>query len=787
MTKFIHLFILLCGFSSLSAQNVLYVKSTATGANNGSSWVNAFTSLDNALAAAVNGSQIWVAQGTYKPSTPAPNHSFSMPAGVSLYGGFEGVETSLGQRNIIVYPTILSGDINGNDLPGNLEVNREDNSYHVLRLTNSAATTPAVVDGFTIKGGQTQLAATDPAVNRRGAGILVETRAAIRNCLFTENKAESGGGVMASGSVANGLEVYNCRFENNEGTVRAGGIYFFDVNGVEIRKCSFIKNKVVRGALYPRTSDNVVIDSCLFQENTNALGDGYGTGIFNWQCNMLLSNCQFLNNVGGNGVGIYNDNRDHGKLVEIVNCLFEGNSSTDYGGTAIFNWKADHLIDNCVFLNNQAPSSGAAIYNSDSTDFTVTNTLFEGHTGNYAAAIANYGLDCRGVFDNCTFRNNVATNGGGAVSNGFESDVTYKNCTFQANTANFGGAIFTQNEGTKLTIEGGLFTENGAQTTGGAILKNADIPLSITNATFSANSAENGAAVLARGKGDVVVTNSIFSDNLALVQGAAMDLTNVLATIENCLMVRNLNLSSSGAGGALINNATDSLNSIITLTNCTVADNLAPLGAGLAQYEADASNAEMRIQNTLVQNPDGQNYAIEAGAPVLKSNGGNQSSDDSMTPDLNFAKDLNNTTNTFVDSDNGNYHLETGTSAIDGGVLFGATAYDLEGVSRGENPDTGAYEWATISSQEPGLVALAVQVVPNPASQVAVLSIDQATAGKALIEIYNNAGVLLRSLPVEINAGNWKYTLPVADWSTGLYQVQVRQAGKRYQASLVKQ
>ena len=85
MTKFIHLFILLCGFSSLSAQNVLYVKSTATGANNGSSWVNAFTSLDNALAAAVNGSQIWVAQGTYKPSTPAPNHSFSMPAGVSLY------------------------------------------------------------------------------------------------------------------------------------------------------------------------------------------------------------------------------------------------------------------------------------------------------------------------------------------------------------------------------------------------------------------------------------------------------------------------------------------------------------------------------------------------------------------------------------------------------------------------------------------------------------------------------------------------------------------------------
>jgi predicted outer membrane repeat protein len=787
MTKLIHLFILLCSFSSLSAQSVIFVKANATGSNDGSSWTNAFTSLDNALNSAVDGSQIWVAQGTYKPSTPAPNHSFMMPAGISLYGGFQGVETSLGQRNILVYPTTLSGDINGNDLPGNLEVNREDNAFHVLRLFSSAATTPAIVDGFIIKGGQTQLAATDPAVNRRGAGILVETRAAIRNCLFTENKAESGAGVMASGSATNGLEVYNCRFENNEGTVRAGGIYFFDLNGVEIRKCTFTNNKVVRGCLYPRTSDNVVIDSCLFQENTNALGDGYGTGIFNWQCNMVLSNTQFINNVGGNGVGIYNDNRDHGKLVEMVNCVFEGNSSTDYGGTAVFNWKADHLIDNCIFRNNQAPSSGAAIYNSDSTDFTVTNTLFEGHTGNYAAAIANYGLDCRGVFDNCTFRNNVATNGGGAVSNGFESDVTYKNCTFQANTANFGGAIFTQNEGTKLTIEGGLFTENGAQTTGGAILKNADIPLVISNATFSANSAESGAAILARGKGDVEISDCIFSDNLALVQGAAMDLTNVLATIENCLMVRNLNLSSGGAGGAIINNATDSLNSIITITNCTVADNLAPLGAGLAQYEADASNAEMRIQNTLIQNPDGQNYAIEAGAPELKSNGGNQSSDDSMAGDLNFSKDLNNTVNSFVDSDNGDYHLADGTAAIDGGVLFGATAYDLDGVARGENPETGAYEWATIDSKEPVFAALPLQLMPNPVAQVAVLSLDQASSGKALVEIYSHQGALLRSLPIEINTGNWKYVLPVADLSSGVYQVQVRQAGKWYKATMVKQ
>ena len=53
---------------TIAAGGTIYVDANAAGANNGSSWANAYNYLQDALAdATVSGDDIWVAKGMYKP------------------------------------------------------------------------------------------------------------------------------------------------------------------------------------------------------------------------------------------------------------------------------------------------------------------------------------------------------------------------------------------------------------------------------------------------------------------------------------------------------------------------------------------------------------------------------------------------------------------------------------------------------------------------------------------------------------------------------------------------
>ncbi len=128
------------------------VKAGASGLNNGTSWADAFNYLQDALAVASAGDQIWVARGTYQPDlgggqTPLNrNATFQLVDDVALYGGFRGYETTLEDRVGLFDDTVLSGDLRGDDRPD--FVNTDDNSYHVVTITSSE-----VLDGFTIRGG----------------------------------------------------------------------------------------------------------------------------------------------------------------------------------------------------------------------------------------------------------------------------------------------------------------------------------------------------------------------------------------------------------------------------------------------------------------------------------------------------------------------------------------------------------------------------------------------------------------------------------------------------------
>ncbi|NQV19185.1 MAG: hypothetical protein HQ534_11680, partial [Armatimonadetes bacterium] len=149
--------IMLLAMSTNLMAGTIFVDIDADGSNNGSSWANAYTTLQSALDVA-SGDQIWVAKGTYKPSSPYNltidgnrDFHFRMINDVAIYGGFAGTETAVIQRTSYgvgeTNETILSGDIG---TPGD----NSDNCYHVFYHPNGLGLTgSAILDGFTITGG----------------------------------------------------------------------------------------------------------------------------------------------------------------------------------------------------------------------------------------------------------------------------------------------------------------------------------------------------------------------------------------------------------------------------------------------------------------------------------------------------------------------------------------------------------------------------------------------------------------------------------------------------------
>lgn len=229
-----------------------YVSPTGTG--DGSSWDKA-TTLSDALAAASAGDQIWV-KGfeTVNGADKLYKGSFTVKSGVQLYGGFEGTETKLTDRETLgkpyqlKYRSVLSGDLQNNDKVDNVNLifpantTRSDNATHVLTLnmeptqaSGNNNTYPTVVNGFTITGGQAD------GTDEKGGGIYVTGNNTdggnfrIERCFLFNNYATQGGAVYVSPEVQNvnnGESLINqCVIYNNAAGERAavenqgGGVY----------------------------------------------------------------------------------------------------------------------------------------------------------------------------------------------------------------------------------------------------------------------------------------------------------------------------------------------------------------------------------------------------------------------------------------------------------------------------------------------------------------------------------------------------------------------------------
>jgi hypothetical protein len=199
---------------------VRYVNPAASGANNGSSWTDAHTSLRAALDAAVAGDELWVVAGVHVPGpTAAATDTFALKDGVALYGGFTGVETQRAQRDWVAHATILSGDVGQDDVFGNPVWWQgwnivTANSAHVV--TGNGVGPTALLDGFTVAQGSTGPTGTPAgSPDMYGGGLyLVGASPTVRNCRFWRNLAAfgHGGAIYASNSSPH---VEGCQFVEN--------------------------------------------------------------------------------------------------------------------------------------------------------------------------------------------------------------------------------------------------------------------------------------------------------------------------------------------------------------------------------------------------------------------------------------------------------------------------------------------------------------------------------------------------------------------------------------------
>ncbi len=274
-----------------------FVKPSAVGNNSGTSWDNAFTSLQEAIDTIHRigpGFALWVTAGTYKPTTGSDRTaSFRLHSGNHYYGGFKGTEATLADRVMPPYlnQTILSGAIGSSA--------DTDNSYTVVDATNASEYTD--LDGFTIARGYNNAPGS-------GGGLLLEgSSARITNCRFLYNTASAMGGAVYC---HNGSPRFrSCYFLENQSLGSGGALYYAGFGAdVELTNCQFLGNQAsTHGGALGVSNGVISALNCLFSGNTAGIGASGGAAYLAGNASSLqvssFTNCSFTANSSNNGGG----------------------------------------------------------------------------------------------------------------------------------------------------------------------------------------------------------------------------------------------------------------------------------------------------------------------------------------------------------------------------------------------------------------------------------------------------------------------------------------------------
>lgn len=327
-------------YQYLPASRIRYVKPTATGTGDGSTWANASADLQKMIDELADNNpqnqtgEVWVAAGTYTPqsqliSGTGYSASFRMRDGISVYGGFnkDNPETSKFDRQKgtmpwdFTYPTVLEAayyshdDFKWTDKKWTLT----SDSRHVVWFApmpgESAFTNVTTLDGVTIQGGYAQ----------GGTGL-------------DDFKTDRGGGVYMDGSNA---YLSNCIVKENYATGNGGGVYL---------------------------KDGRVMTSFIYNNNADADGGAVYVDDAGLVLRSMLSNNSAHNGAGAylhNGTGNDETGNDHPEYLILSTCVVSNNTMT--GNGAVYCDKGGVMMQNTITNNSCITATDATDSNASRT------------------------------------------------------------------------------------------------------------------------------------------------------------------------------------------------------------------------------------------------------------------------------------------------------------------------------------------------------------------------------------------------------------------------------------
>jgi parallel beta-helix repeat protein len=351
--------------------STLYVDAAIATSGNGSTFAQAYKTLDEALEEAHNCTvvtRINVAIGTYKPTKKphdngvemttgdARDVTFHIRDGLGVYGGYNATtglrtEAPFGGAGV----TRLSGDFNSDDVVtgtgATLSItNNTENAYHVVLA--SAATVGGIgvtIDGFTITGGNgndfnTIIVNGNTIYRRRGGSITTYY----------------GINTLTNNTISGNASEYSY----------GGGIYTY-------------------------YGTNTLMNNTLSGNKANS-----GGGIYTYYGTNTLINNTLSGNKASSGGGIY----IYDGINTLTNNTLSGNTANTYGGGIYINYGTNTLTNNTL-SGNTANSYGGGIYTYFSTN-TLTNNIFWGNKKGSDPNIQNADYYTEGINSN-TFKNNI--------------------------------------------------------------------------------------------------------------------------------------------------------------------------------------------------------------------------------------------------------------------------------------------------------------------------------------------------------------------------------------------